>query len=346
MKGVSVMKAAVFYGPHQPLKIEEVPTPKPGPGELLIKTAACGVCHTDLHYIDHGVPTFKKPPLILGHEPSGTVAAVGGGVSGFKEGDRILLPAVLTCGRCAPCRTGRENICDSMIMFGNNIDGAYAEYVLAPAKDTFHLPDEIPLEEGSIIADAISTPFHAVKNRAQVKPGDTVVVLGCGGVGINIVQVAAAVGGSVIAVDISSEKLEWARKLGADVTINPKDDENWTKTVKKMTGGGADIAIEAIGNPATIEAAFNSLRGGGRLVVLGYTHKDISLNAGRIMYREMEIVGSLGCRPVDYPKLIELCRLGKIKVKELVTAKFNLDKINDAFDLLRKGEGLRSIVVF
>ncbi len=340
------MKAAVFHGPDQPLKIEEVPTPKPGRGELLIKTAACGVCHTDLHYIDHGVPTFKKPPLILGHEPSGIVAGLGEGVTGFKEGDRILLPAVLTCGHCDFCRTGRENICLGMVMFGNNIDGAYAEYVLAPAKDTFHLPDEIPLEEGSIIADAISTPFHAVKNRAQVKPGDTVVILGCGGVGINLVQVAAAVGGSVIAVDISPEKLEWAKKLGADICINPKEDENWTKTVRKMTGGGADIAIEAIGNPSTIETAFNSLRSGGRLVVLGYTNKDISLNAGKIMYREMEIVGSLGCRPVDYPKLIELCRLGKIKVKELVTGRYPIEKINDAFDLLRNGKGLRSIIVF
>lgn len=340
------MKAAVFYGPNQPLKIEEVPTPKPDLGQVLIKTAACGVCHTDLHYIDHGVPTFKKPPLILGHEPSGTIAGLGQDVSGFTEGDRVLAPAVLTCGECEFCRTGRENICAGMVMFGNNIDGAYAEYFLAPAKDIFHLPDEIPLQEGSIIADAISTPFHAIKNRAQVKPGDTVVVLGCGGVGINLVQVAAAVGGSVIAVDISPEKLEWAKKLGADITINPSDDENWTKSVKKLTGGGADIAIEAIGNPSTIEMAFNALRSGGRLVVLGYTHKDIALNAGRIMFREMEIVGSLGCRPVDYPKLLELCRLGKIKVKELVTGRFPLDKINDAFDILRKGEGLRSIIAF
>lgn len=338
------MKAAVFHQPNQPLVIEEVPTPSPGAGELLIKTAACGVCHTDLHYIDHGVPTFKKPPLILGHEPSGTVAGLGESVTGFKKGDRVLLPAVVTCGMCAACRTGRENICERMVMFGNNIDGAYAEYLVAPAKDTFHLPDEIPLAEGSIIADAISTPFHAVKNRAEVKPGDTVVVIGCGGVGINVVQVASAVGGSVIAVDISPEKLDWAKTLGADVCINPNDDDKWPKAVRKMTGGGADIAIEAIGNPATIEAAFGTLRTGGRLVVLGYTHKDISINAGKIMYREMEIVGSLGCRPTDYPKLIELCRMGKIKVKELVTARFALDQINDAFNLLRKGEGLRSII--
>jgi 6-hydroxycyclohex-1-ene-1-carbonyl-CoA dehydrogenase len=340
------MKAAIFNGPKQPLEIKEVPTPTPGPGQLLIKTAACGVCHTDIGYIDHGVPTFKKPPLILGHEPSGTVAALGEGVIGFKEGDRILLPAVLTCGSCPACRTGRENICANMVMFGNNVDGAYAEYVIAPAKDTFHLPEAIPLVEGCIIADAISTPYHAIVNRAQVKAGDSVVVVGCGGVGINLVQVAAAVGGSVIAVDISEEKLDWAKKLGAVATINPKEDEKWPKSVKKLTGGGADIAIEAIGFPKTIETAFGALRVGGRLVVLGYSAENISIFAGKIMFHEMEIVGSLGCRPTDYPKLIEMCRLGKVKVKELVTAKFTLDQINDALDTLRAGKGLRSIVTF
>ncbi|MFQ5606636.1 MAG: zinc-binding dehydrogenase [Candidatus Zixiibacteriota bacterium] len=210
----SVMKAAVFHGPNQPLAIEEVPAPTPGPGELLIKVAACGVCHTDLHYIDHGVPTFKKPPLILGHEPSGVVAACGADVSGFTEGDRVLLPAVLTCGKCYACRTGRENICENNVMLGNNVDGAYAEYIVAPAKDTFHLPGEIPLAEGAIIADAVSTPYHAVTNRANIRPGDSVLVLGCGGVGINLVQVASAVGGSVIAVDISNEKLAWRRISG------------------------------------------------------------------------------------------------------------------------------------
>ena len=134
------MRAAVFHGPNQPLAIEEVPTPTPGPGQILVKVAACGVCHTDLHYLDHGVPTAKKPPLILGHEAAGTVAALGPDVKAFAEGDRVLLPAVLTCGTCFFCRTGRENICQSMVMFGNNIDGAYAEFVLAPAKDAFRMP--------------------------------------------------------------------------------------------------------------------------------------------------------------------------------------------------------------
>ena len=339
------MKAMVFKEPNQPLVLEEWPTPEPGAGEIVVKVAACGVCHTDLHYIDHGVPTFKKPPLILGHEAAGLVAKVGAGVTDRKEGDRILLPAVLTCGHCDNCRTGRENICLNMRMFGNDIDGSYAEYVLAPAKDSFILPEAIPLIEGSIIADAISTPFHAVKNRGAIRGGDNVVVFGCGGIGLNIVQVATAFGAHVIAVDVKDAKLEVARSLGAMETINPEQVERVDKQVRKLTGGGADVAFEAIGNPTTIAGAFGCVRNGGRLVVVGYTDQKVALNAGRIMYREMEVVGSLGCRPVDYPRLIHMVADGKIKVKELVSHRFALKDTNQAFDQMRAGEGLRSVVV-
>ncbi|HKZ70476.1 MAG TPA: alcohol dehydrogenase catalytic domain-containing protein, partial [Anaerolineales bacterium] len=173
------MKAAIFYASHQPLKVEEVPTPTPKTGEVLVKVAGCGVCHTDLGYLDHDVPTGKKPPLILGHEASGTIAEVGEGVKNFKEGDRVVLPAVYGCGQCKLCRAGRENICENMIFIGSNADGAYAEYVLYPAHAAMHLPSELPLVESAIIADATTTPFHAVVNRGQVKPGDAVVVIGC-----------------------------------------------------------------------------------------------------------------------------------------------------------------------
>ena len=341
------MKAAIFLGSGKPLEIKEVPTPTPGAGELLIKVAACGVCHTDLHYLDHGVPTFKEPPMILGHEPSGIVAGVGAGVKGFAEGDRVLLPAVLTCGTCYNCRIGKENICDNMVMFGNHVDGAYAEYVLSPAKDTLHLPDGVPLEEGSVIADAVSTPYHAVVNRGEVKAGYNVVVFGCGGVGINTIQIAAAVGATVIAVDLVPAKLELAKKFGAQEVINASEVDRIDKVVKKMTGGGADVTFEVIGNPSTIQAAFSCIRKGGRTVVVGYTHKSVELPASKIMFFEQEIIGSLGCRPVDYPRIIEMARTGKIKIKELVTGAFPLEKINDAFDLLRSGDPtvLRSIIV-
>ncbi len=337
------MKAAIFYQAHQPLVVEEWPTPQPGPGQVLVKVAACGLCHTDLHYIDHGTPTFKKPPLILGHEISGTITARGADVT-WREGDRVLLPAVYGCGQCALCRYGRENVCERMVMFGNNVHGGYAEYVIAPAKDIFALPDEIPLVEGAIIADATTTPYHAVVNRGQVKPGDKVVVFGCGGIGLNVVQVAAAVGAQVIAVDIVAQKLAWARQLGAQLALDATSYERIDKEILKLTNGGADVSFEAIGNPVVQGQAFNSLRTGGRFVVVGFADKPTTLNLGKVMYREIEIIGSLGCRAVDYPRVLELVRQGKIKVKELVTARFALDDINTGLDTLRAGHGIRSVI--
>lgn len=151
-------------------------------------------CHTDLYYLDHDVPTFKKPPLVLGHEVSGLVAGFGIGANhaARHEGDRVLLPPAYGCGHCRMCRLGRENICESMVMFGNHVDGGFAEYVLAPAKDVIPLPPENPLVEGAIISDATTTTYHAVVNRGRVLPGYSVVVFGCGGIGLKIVRIAAA----------------------------------------------------------------------------------------------------------------------------------------------------------
>lgn len=339
------MKAAVFHGSDKGLKIEDIPVPQIKDDEILVKVAACGVCHTDLHYLEHGVPTFKKPPVVLGHEASGIVDKVGANVTNVKTRQRVLIPAVLTCGHCTACRQGHENICSNMTMVGNHLDGAYAEYVAVPSKDVLDLPASIPLEEASIIADAISTPYHAVKNRAQVRPGDTVVVFGCGGVGINTVQLASAAGGYVIAVDIVERKLEWASQYGAAKTIDATKVDRVSKEVKKLTGGGADIAMEVIGNPRTIEEAFECVRVGGRLCVIGYTHEKISIVAGKIMFKEIEVVGSLGCRPVDYIPLIRMVEQGKIDVKRQVTHRFSLDEIAKAFDVMKEGLSLRSIVV-
>ncbi len=339
------MKAALFYAAHEPLVIEERPRPEPGPGEVLVRVAACGMCHTDLHYLDHGVPTFKKPPLILGHEISGTIAALGAGTSGWREGDRVLLPAVYGCGHCELCRIGRENICANMVMFGNNVDGGYADFVVAPAKDVFALPEEIPLAEGAIIADATTTPYHAVVNRGRVRPGDMVAVFGCGGIGLNLVQMAAAVGAQVIAVDIVAEKLEWARQLGAMATLDATQFDRIDKEIRRLSGGGVHVGFEAIGNPQVQAQTFDSLRPGGRFVVVGFADRPMSLNTGKVMYREMEIIGSLGCRAVDYPRVIELARQGKIRVQELVTARYPLEAINEGFDALRAGAGIRTIVV-
>jgi 6-hydroxycyclohex-1-ene-1-carbonyl-CoA dehydrogenase len=338
------MKAALFLGPNQPLRIDDVRIPAPSPDEVLVKVCACGVCHTDLHYIDHGVPTFKQPPVILGHEVSGTIEEIGERAGNYKKGDRVLVPPVFTCGKCEMCRTGRENICDNMIMLGNSVDGAYAEYAVAPAKDVIPLPEDIALEEGCIISDAVSTPFHALLNRGQIKPGDKIVVFGCGGLGLNAIQVAKALGAFAIGVDMKAKKLDYAKKFGADEVMMPSEDI--AKKIRKITGGGAHIAIDAVGNPEVMETAFSALKAGGKLLIMGYSDKKVTFNAGRIMFREMEIRGTLGCPPYLYPRLLDLVKMGKIKVKELVTHKFPLDKINDAFSLLRKGEEslIRAIV--
>ena len=345
------MKAALFEKVHNPLKLVDEyadPTINSDLGQVIIDIAACGVCHTDLGYSDHGVPTVKSPPLILGHEISGVIRETSSDVSTFKKGDHVLIPAVLSCGYCFACRTGRENICANQIMLGNHVDGGFAQQIKVPAKDVFHLPNSIPLEEGCIISDAVSTPYHAVKNRGQVRPGDWTVVIGCGGIGLNLIQNIKVAGGLVVAVDIIEEKLERAKKLGATEIINAKDldEKSVVGQIRKITGGGADIAFEAIGNPATQKQAYNSLRTGGRLVVVGYSPKRWDgFDIGRVMFREMEIMGSLGCRPIDYPQIISLVANGSLVVEPLVTAKYKLDDINQAFDVMRRGEGVRTIIL-
>ena len=319
------------------MKIEDVPTPKPGPSEVLVKVAACGLCRTDLHYL-HGTPTFKKPPIILGHEVSGVVEEAGAESAAIKKGDKVSIPPVFGCGKCFFCRTGRPTLCSSQIMVGNHRDGGFAEYISVPASEVFIAPDNVPLQEASIISDAISTPYHAVVNRGEVRPGDTVAVFGCGGVGLSTIQMAAAVGGKVIAVDVFDQKLEMARKFGASHTVNGKTEQDVAKAIRKMTGGGVDVALEVIGNPVTIQQAFNAVRWGGRVVVVGYSSKEATIDSSRLMFREIEIKGSLGCGPQDYPKIIELVRQGRIRVKEMVTHRFKLEEINDGFKLLDSGE--------
>ena len=340
----ATMRAAVFSGPGRALEIATIARPDPGPGEVLVRVSACGLCHSDLHYLDHGVPTFKTPPLVLGHEISGTVARVGAGVDAAVVGTSVLLAPVTTCGACVPCRTGRENICAGQRMLGNSVDGGFAEFVTAPARDAFPIPPEVPVEEACVIADALTTAFHAVTRRARVEAGETVVVYGCGGLGLNVVQVCALIGAHVIAVDVDPRKLVLATQLGASIAIDARE-EDAAKRVRHDTDGGADVAIEAIGLPRTQEQALASVRAGGRLVLLGYAAEPMSLPGGRVTYRELTVIGTLGCRPVDFPVVLELVRRGRLRITSLVTHRHSLERINEGFDALRRGEGVRHIVV-
>lgn len=321
-----------------------MPTPSPGPGEVLVRVVGCGMCHTDLHYLDHGVKTFKEPPIILGHEAAGTVEKLGDGSADVAEGDRVLIPAVLSCGTCRYCRRGRENICDNLVMLGNNMDGAYAEFVVVPASQLISVPASIPLERASIIADAVSTPYHAVKHRGRVQAGDIVAVVGCGGVGLNVVQCATLAGARVVAIDVSEQRLDIARTLGAVETVNPNEVERIDKHVRKLTDGGVDVAFEAIGNPKTIRVAYSLLRRGGRLCVIGYSADEVTLSAAKLMYFELEVVGSLGCGAGEYPEIIGLVEAGRLRLDIIVSGCIPLDDINDGFDRLRRGEGVRWVV--
>ncbi|HSM61787.1 MAG TPA: zinc-binding dehydrogenase, partial [Longimicrobiales bacterium] len=200
------------------------------------------------------------------------------------------------------------------------------------------------LIEGSVIADAVTTPYHAVVNRGRVTAGDWVVVVGCGGVGLNVVQIASALGARVVGVDTSADKRAWAEELGAAATFDSGGVERVDKALRALTGGGADIAFEVVGKAVTQEQTLGSLRTGGRAVFVGYSPEAMTLNSGRVMFRELEVVGSLGCRPVDYPRVIELVRQGRIELSRLVTHRFPLDCISDAFDTLRSGAAVRVVV--
>jgi propanol-preferring alcohol dehydrogenase len=224
------------------------------------------------------------------------------------------------------------------------VDGACAEYVKVPARSLVKIPEGLPLKESCIISDAVMSPFHAVKRRAKVRLGDWVAVFGCGGVGLNCVQWAALAGGLVIAVDVMEHKLQLAKELGAVEVINPKNTEKVTKEIKRITGAGADIAIECIGSADVIPLAFESVRTGGTLCVVGFSFKAPPLNAARLMYKEIEVNGSVAVTLPDYYRAIELIQRGRFHVERLITARYPLDRINEAFDEMRKGEAIRIIV--
>ena len=339
------MRAAVLRAPGAPLTLEELPLPIPGAGEVRLKVLACGFCHTDLHYLDHGVATAKPPPIVLGHEISGEVEALGPGVQGVNVGDRVLVPAVLPCGLCEYCRTGRENICPAMRMPGNHLDGGFAEFVVVPAKDLVPLPGAIDPHLGCVIADALTTPYHAVVRRARVRAGERVAVIGCGGVGINLVQFASVAGAHVLAVDLNEQKLEVARQLGAEATLNPKEAPELAKAIRRTWGDAADVAFEAVGTPATIALGFDALRRGGRLCLVGYSRGPAELPARKVMFLEYTVIGSLGCRPADYGRVVELVRTGRVRIEPVVTGRLPLERIGEAADRLRQGDGFRTIVV-
>lgn len=344
------MKAAVLRGPpgswpERPLEIEEVDEPATRPSHVLVKVAACGLCHTDLLYLRKGLPPLKAPPIILGHEASGVVVETGEGVKHVRKGDRVIVSYLIPCGRCVNCRDGRENICLEAAIVGSSMDGALAEYLSVPGEAVFKIPDNLPLEESSILTDAVASSYHAVMRRARVRPGESVAVYGAsGGLGLNVVQFAAMMEARVIGIGRKKWKLEVAARLGASEVISTLEERRPDKRVEEMTRGGADVAIDATGDPSMISMACRSVRRGGRVVVLGYAFEDFQAPSKRLLWYELDVLGSCNYKLSDLQAVIRLAGKGRITLKELVSHRLQLSDVNKGYELLERGEVLRAIV--
>jgi propanol-preferring alcohol dehydrogenase len=334
------MKAAVLREYGRPLTLEDAPTPTPGPGELLVKVAACGVCHSDLHLAEGDWELLKpitKLPLILGHEVAGTVASKGCGVEGFALGDRVGVPWIhWTCGECEYCQTGRETLCLNQTITGCTVDGGFAEYLRAKASHTARLPDGIGLEEAAPLLCAGLTVYKALK-AAGVRVGERLAVFGIGGLGHLAVQLAKAMGVKVWAVDIAEEKLQLGRACGADWAVNA------ASTPATIRGaGGAHVAMVTSASRAAYETALRSLKRGGTLAVVGMAPEPLSISAVSLVSGELRIIASAVGTRQDLRELLELAAAGKVRCK---TEPRPLAEINPVFEEMKQGRVVGRIVL-
>jgi S-(hydroxymethyl)glutathione dehydrogenase/alcohol dehydrogenase len=364
------MKAAILDAAPGGFRIEEIPVPEPRAGEILVKVRACGVCHTDLHVMKAEV-AFPMP-AVMGHEISGTVAALGAGVSGPPIGSRVASAFIMPCGFCTACGAGRDDLCDSFFAMnrlkGTLYDGTtrlarrdgspiamysmagLAEYSVVPATDVFPLPDSLPLEESSVLGCAVFTAYGAVRHGADLRGGERIAVVAAGGVGINIIQIAKAFGASqIIAVDVRDDKLDAAARLGATDVVNSKTVDA-TARVRELTGGrGVDAAFEVLGLPQTFTQAFEMIRDGGRVVAVGIApgRTTAPVEITRLVRRELRIVGSYGARTrADMPEIIRLAAQGIFRPEAMVTQRFTLDEADAAYQALARGDIVgRAIVI-
>ncbi len=336
------MKALVLHKWGGPLNLEEVPVPKVGPGEALVKVRACGIGLT-LNWIKAGFMGGSLP-RIIGHEVAGDVVEIGPMVTNVKVGDRVCVYFYLTCGTCEFCRKNRDTLCRNFRGFvGSTIDGGYAEFVKLPQENLLPIPADLSYEDASIIPDAIGTPLHAIRERAQVKPPDTVMIIGAaGGVGIHTVQMARLCGGRVIAVDISDEKLAKTREFGAEAVINISR-KDFVEEAKKLTGGkGVDAVIDYVCTTDTLNKGFRSLNKGGRLVCMarGRVKADeesvLAVNPGTLSSNEFIVTGSRCVTRQELAETIEIVRRGQIK--SVITERFSLDQVEHAHQLLAEGK--------
>lgn len=359
------MKAAVLFEPKTPLQIEEVQIDKPAAREVLIRTMAVGVCRSDLHFVDGAYP--HPMPTIPGHEAAGIVEAVGEGVSTVKVGDHVVTCLSAFCGHCEFCVTGHMSLCidasvkrprgaaprltmgDRPVAQMLNLS-AYAEMMLVHEHACVAIDPDMPLDRAAILGCAVTTGAGAVFNAARVVPGETVCVVGCGGVGLAAINAAKIAGaGKVIAVDPVGDKRELALKLGAthavDATSATASDE-----VVEISRGGVHHAIEAVGRPQSAETAVKVLRRGGTATILGMMplNEKVGLSALDLL-ADKSVQGALMGRnhfPVDLPRLVNFYQRGLLDLDTIIAERMPLDRINDAFDELRKGDTTRTVITF
>ena len=356
------MQAAVLYKRREPMVVEEVRLANPGPGEVEIELAASGVCHSD--YSHWSRDTWSQLPLVLGHEGAGVVARVGANVTRVGPGDHVVIAFGVRCGACPFCLRGEPYLCtpaetpgprmfkDDRPLNQFTFVGSFAERTVVSEQNCVKIRDDAPLDVAALVACGVATGTGAVWNTARVEPGANVVVIGTGGVGLNAVQAARLAGAArVIAVDLLDQKLEFAREFGATHLVNASR-QDVVEAVQKLTGGwGADYAFEVIGAAPTIRQAFDVVRKGGTAVIVGVAREEeeVAFSAPALMRTGKRL---LGCnygstRPnVDFPKLIDLFMEGRLKLRELISRRFELAEINEAFRALHAGEVARGVVEF
>jgi S-(hydroxymethyl)glutathione dehydrogenase/alcohol dehydrogenase len=354
------MKAAVLREVNKPLLIEEVTLDEPGPGQVLVKTAATGACHSDLHFIEGLWPI--PLPAVLGHEASGVVEQVGPGVTYVEPGDHVILLFVPFCGTCRFCTTGRPALCTEGRLRGQTIHigdqavrafasmSSFAEYMVVPEGGLVSIRKDVPLDKAALVGCGVMTGVGAAINTAKVEPGTTCAVIGTGGVGLNVIQGCALAGAErIIAVDVHPNKLEMAREFGATDFIDASKEDPVAK-VQELTGGGADYAFEVIGLPKAITQAFDMVRRGGEAIIVGMAPAGSEATISAPAFLGEKVLR--GCcygstRPrYDMPRLLDLYMAGKLKLDELVSRTYPLEGINDAFAAMKNGEVARSVMVF
>ncbi|MEX2228758.1 MAG: Zn-dependent alcohol dehydrogenase [Dehalococcoidia bacterium] len=356
------MRAAVLNAVRTPLVIEELTIDEPGAGEALVRVVAAGVCHSDLHFIEGTYPA--RLPTVLGHEVAGVVERVGLGVTNVVPGDRVILGFVQPCGHCDYCQSGRPNLCqtrttarssrtptlrrgDTPVTAMTNI-GGFAEYSVTPAAGLLKVPDGVGLDVAALVGCSVMTGYGAVTNTAKVEPGSTVAVIGTGGVGLNIIQAARLAGArQVIAVDLVEHKLTLAKEFGATDGVNAGEGDP-VEQVRALTDGGVEYAFEAIGLKQTSRQAYDMTRRGGTAVIVGMVPPTDTIDIpGMIWLDEKTLKGSFYGSArfhVDMPRILALYQAGKLDLDRLVTRRFPLDQINEAFETLKSGAVARSVL--